>query len=503
MGNKAIVITLVLLLAASFLPHIHAGSKTITVPTDYPDIQSAIDHASTGDVITVQRGEYSGFKVSKSVIIIGTGPGEVIVYGKVSVSADNVKICSMKIVLRDPSGGLDSAVQVFGKNTVLTNVVIDSEGSGIQIGNLNYWEGDLSIEDSSITAGKSKLSPIPAGIWGVCSSLTVYEVNVTVANGFGIIGCKNTDIHKSNVSSLRIGVKIGAGTIKGSWISSQSEDGVEVAGTRITIESNHISGSIGVDLQDSSLAENVIKGNTIVDTSIGIRLAGRSNIIQGNIISGNHAIELYGDNNKIIGNLLMGGRGIHGLNGHGNEVAYNAIYMTGSVGIYMSKSTFDNVIYGNAFWHCYNYEAADESGGNSWYIENEIMRLGNYWSYHEGPDADNDGIIDVPYHVATTTDKEILDKYPLVSPPEIPWSLISMLISTTTGTTTTQPTEAPTETSAPNTGTPSTSLPYNTTSIVSSLTQQPIDYSTYVVLGVATIAVAVFVSLLLRRRAHR
>ncbi len=94
---------------------------------------------------------------------------------------------------------------------------------------------------------------------------------------------------------------------------------------------------------------NIVKDNYIAGVDLGIRLVGRSNIIQGNTISGDHAIELYGDSNKIIGNLLMGGRGVHALNGRGNEIVYNAIYVTGKVGIYMSEATSDNVIYGNAF----------------------------------------------------------------------------------------------------------------------------------------------------------
>ncbi len=487
MENKAIVAVLVALLAASMSPSlITEGSRTIVVPNDYQDIQSAIDHASAGDTIIVLPGEYSGFNASKSVIIIGAGPEEVIVNGKVSISADNVKIGSMKIVLRNPSSGLNSAIEVFGKNAALTNVVIDSEGSGIQIGNLAYSEGDLRIENSSITAGKSELSPVPAGIWGVCKSLMVYSVNVTVANGFGIIGCTNTDIYKSNVSSLNIGVKIGAGTIKNSWISSQFKEGVMVTGVESRIEGNHIVGSIGVNIDATSC---VIKGNNIVGANVGVRLVGKFNVIQGNAISGNYAIELYGDGNKIIGNLLMGGRGVHGLNGHGNEIVCNAIYMTGSVGIYMSSSTSDNLIYGNAFWRCYNFEAADESGGNSWYIENETMRLGNYWSHHKGPDANNDGIIDVPYHIATTTDKEILDMYPLVNPPEISWLLISGLI----GTTMTQPTE----TSSPSTGTPSP--PYNTTYSTPSPTQLLTDYSAYIITGMIVVAIAALIGIFKRR----
>lgn len=42
--------------------------------------------------------------------------------------------------------------------------------------------------------------------------------------------------------------------------------------------------------------------------------------------------------------------------------------------------------------------------------------MGNYWYDHTEPDKDNDGIVDIPYVIATTLDVQILDKYPLTKP---------------------------------------------------------------------------------------
>jgi hypothetical protein len=53
---------------------LHAGpvlAATITVPGDYPDVQTAIDNASPGDTIVVQGGSWETITIDKALAIIG------------------------------------------------------------------------------------------------------------------------------------------------------------------------------------------------------------------------------------------------------------------------------------------------------------------------------------------------------------------------------------------------------------------------------------------------
>ena len=439
-----LIILLVFLMSLIILQTPVVRSSTITVPTDYPDIQSAIDHASSGDTIVVLQGSYGGFRVNKALEIVGEGPDKVIVDGTVYILVDNVTIKSMKIVLKNPSSGLASGVVTLAKGTVLANIVIESDASGIQVGDMNHYDANVILKEIVVVAGRVDYSPKPAGVWGACSSLEIRFSSISTENGLGVVACSNQNIYSSNISSKLSAVKIGSGVLKNSRISSKTDIGVVADRANAVIESNIITGAIGVDIPSGS-GENKVFANVISGGQIGVRLVGSRNTVSNNTISGERAVELYGSNNIITYNNFTGGRGIHGLNGAGNIIAFNIIFKTGSVGIYMSSFTRSNLIYGNTFWYCYNYNAADESGGNQWYFENRSVRIGNYWYDHTSPDANSDGIVDIPYNIPTTTDLTIVDKYPLAKPLISP--LQQYAPTTTSFSTTTTPFQTITTTS--------------------------------------------------------
>jgi nitrous oxidase accessory protein NosD len=206
--------------------------------------------------------------------------------------------------------------------------------------------------------------------------------------------------------------------------------GIYLDGTHHVVNNNIINGKIGINLRGREIT---IENNVIESSETGVLIVSHNNmIIRNKILSTGHAIDLSGDRNNVISNVLTGGRGVHANGAYGNIIIYNLINMTGSVGVYLSKYTGDNLIYGNTFWYCYNYEAADESGRNQWYLENTTHKIGNYWSYNKEPDKDGDGIIDTPYHIPTTTGIEIVDKYPLAKPLTSPYQQPSTTYTSTT-----------------------------------------------------------------------
>ncbi|WP_434730821.1 NosD domain-containing protein [Thermogladius sp. KZ2Tp1] len=427
---------LVLILLLLSMPVVARGS-TIRVPGDYGSIQAALDHASMGDVILVSRGSYKGFTVSKSVTVIGESNETVVVYGGVVVSANGVKLGNLKIVLDESTGG-SVAVLVKGLDAVLTNIVVESYKYGVQVGSADSKASAL-IEYSSIRSGRE-------AVYGYCTSLSLFYNTVVSESAAAVAYCGRMDVEFNRVASEGVGVAVGGALSEGNIARGNevnitgSAAGILVDGKSHLIEGNRVLNG-GIDVRGS---QSVIERNQVTTPGNGVNLVGDGNVVEANTVSaGGHAIELYGSGNLILNNTLSGGRGVHGSNGRGNSIAFNLINRTGNVGVYMSKYTSQNTIYGNTFWLCYNYEAADESGGNTWY--NETIRMGNYWSNNKAPDLDGDGITDQPYPIPTTTGIEILDKYPLARPLVAPEQ-------TTTTATTTKPTQT-TPTTPPSTST--------------------------------------------------
>ncbi|MEM3253659.1 MAG: NosD domain-containing protein [Fervidicoccaceae archaeon] len=478
-----------------------SGAKSIVVPRDYQDIQSAINAASDGDIITVMAGTYSGFKVTKTLTIFGESNSTVVIKGQIEIYANNSKVGSMKVVLERPSSGLDSAIKVLASNVLLESMVVESTASGIQLGDMDHGWASASVEHCSITAGRENLTPKPGGIWGACSMLGLYYSSVSVYNGsIGVGGCRSTQIMFSNIRSYDgTGVKMSSGELRNSTVSSATT-AVLLTGRDAVVMGSRISGDIGIDIPAGSIANSVEKSE-IAGASSGIRLTGSENILRENIISGGQfAVELRGSNNYIVLNVLSGGRGVNALNGYGNTIALNFINRTGHIGVYMSKSTGNNTIFGNVFWYCYNYCAADESGGNSWYIANETTKMGNYWYNHVSPDSNKDGIVDSPYAIATTTGKDILDLYPLASPPSQVLGVFSGT-STTTITTTTTTITSYTVTTATNTFPTKTTATGSEISSASTSAQGGGGYGNIVIASVAAVLLlSVMLLAVMRRR---
>jgi len=425
---------------------IPAHSKTITVPVDFDTIQKAIDNASPNDVIVVKSRSYSGFTVTKSLVIMGEGNQSTIVNGRIQVNADNVVIQSLQVVLTNPQSVFDTAITLYGMNISLLNIIVDSEAGGVKTGDMSHYNVSVYIGESTIISGR--VVGNSPGIGGACDSISIVKSNITAVNGLAVSGCHYTQIEYSSISSyngdgVRIGGLTGTGEVVNSTIIA-SGTAIAIGGSDSVVRYSFIQGSTGIVINSGSNA--YIENNTIAGDT-GISLIGEASLISGNIISASgHAIDLSGSGNIISYNVLGGGRGIHARSGDSNRIFFNFLNMTGWIGIYMSPYTQNNLIYGNTFWYCYNYNAADESGKNQWYLEEGDSRIGNYWYDHTGPDSDHDGIVDTPYLIATTLGTQVVDKYPLTQPLFLGKIQVSPTTSTMTSTSTTAPTTTTQET---------------------------------------------------------
>jgi len=89
-------------------------------------------------------------------------------------------------------------------------------------------------------------------------------------------------------------------------------------------------------------------------------------------------------------------------------------YYSGS-GIYLDKDCKNNYIHHNNFYvdlgDLGEIISGEKSSGNYWY--DDMSKEGNYWIGYDGSDSNGDGIIDTPYDVPGTNDKDL---YPLKNP---------------------------------------------------------------------------------------
>lgn len=104
MKNKPVLaLMLIVVLSISLVSRVQsvkASSKTITVPDDYPTIESAITNANDGDIIFVKKGVYvENPVVNKSISLVGEDRASTVidVTAGLKVEKDNVTISGFTI----------------------------------------------------------------------------------------------------------------------------------------------------------------------------------------------------------------------------------------------------------------------------------------------------------------------------------------------------------------------------------------------------------------------
>lgn len=271
-------------------------------------------------------------------------------------------------------------VVLNGNSVVCNGLVIGSPNNVVHSLVINGFAGCPSPFGSGITiSGPQASANIVTGCFvGLDASGTAI-----IANGHGI----NTDSGAANnriggASSAERNV-ISGNLIRGVTLSSNNnfvsgnfigtdvtgtvaigngeQDGVEVNGTSNLIERNIISGNrsgvmllgTGNTVRENFLGTDVTGTIALANTSLGAQVHGDSNIIAGNLVSGNalDGIGFFSAHNNVAqanrigtdvnGNLSLGnGRfGVHissGPNGpvsNGNRVEDNVIAGNGSVGV--------------------------------------------------------------------------------------------------------------------------------------------------------------------------
>lgn len=356
MNHKSLLFAMLCLAAISLLPFADAA---LIVVRPGESIQSAVNGAAAGDVISVQSGVYKeSLNISKPLFLEGAGrpqidsgaigcavllyAGGAGIYGfdikttrrtGIYVASDNNTIKNNTI-----SGCLDGVrLEGSAKNRILFND-INNNTNGIV---LFVSEGNIisnnSIRNNSINEESD------CGIALACSKDNLIQ---------------NNDLRDNGDSSLSLRSSVN-NTIIANRFSSNDWFGISLTefsnNNRIERNSANDNRDSGIHLDSSR--ENIIRNNSATDNSRGVYLTYNSN---DNLLQDN--------------NLSFNEKGLHLASHSSNNTIENNTAKENGYGIYISFSCGWNLLFSNHLLDN-GYNAYDLGQSNSW----DNGRTGNYY----------------------------------------------------------------------------------------------------------------------------
>lgn len=333
------------------------------------DLQSLIDAAEPGTVISLENAVYRGnVMVDRSITIDGHGVATI------------------------DAGGAGNGFEVIAPDVTLRGLTIRNTGDSLDRENA----GVSAREAPRLTVLDCTFEDVLFGVFARQSPGSTISGNH--------IGAKDLDPGRRG-DAIRVwethGSVITANVVDGGrdsvmWYS----DDLLVAGNSFT------NGRYGLHFMYShgaTIRDNVLEGN-----SVGAFLMYSKNLtFTGNFVGGSHGPSGYGlgmkevDGAQIADNHFVGNRiGVYfdyspisfDVTHHftGNLVAYN------EVGLMFLPNVERNVFSRNAFVENRDQVAISSGGeftGNEWTLDG----VGNHWDDFGGYDSDGDGIGDIPY----------------------------------------------------------------------------------------------------------
>jgi parallel beta-helix repeat protein len=365
------------------------SSNVITVPDDYPTIDSAIENAMDGDTILLKRGTHQGplnktLVINKSITLKGEG-------------SENT------IINFDPPM---VPMAIFTYNYMGYTYPLKIQADNVEISDLtlNTLGGAISVEGQAIELINNRIN----------TSITVNGIYVKISGNIFHSVTLYGSYHElfNNTLSGVVQSRTSYSTIAANEIIGSSVYGqIIIEGNSNIIYGNRINTNDGVGITLRLNANETIVAKNYITGCVGIRMEWASNsLISANTIKDSNytAIDLlHGNNNILSGNHVEN-------TWKGIKVGYDQSDISRKGG----PKADNNIIFHNNFISN-SQQGLDWNwlGTNHWDSGGE----GNYWSDYNGSDWNFDGIGDSAYileeaksHYAETT--RGIDHHPLMAP---------------------------------------------------------------------------------------
>lgn len=209
-------------------------------------------------------------------------------------------------------------------------------------------------------------------------------------NGINLGGRTEVTVKNISVEGFYRGIFLNESnnnTVTGSFTNNHTGILVLNSSSNILTGNTASNNATGIYLHNGCTA-NTVAGNTTLNNTAGIVLRNSSNnTLSGNTTSYNQfGIQVFGTNSIYSDGLFSRHNTLRD-----NTVSYNDPY-----GLVLGFDSSDSTIFNNNFIENYLQISVDASStGNLFNMDKPTG--GNYWSDHMDPDANGDGIVDVPY----------------------------------------------------------------------------------------------------------
>ncbi len=320
-------------------------------------------------------------------------------------------------------------------NTLSGNTIFNNNGYGVDLDSSrnNTLIGNTFIHDGLVAWHSYNNTVENNTVNGRALVYLENQINVVVENAGQVIAInsENITVRNSNLSYTDTGVeflKVRNSKVENCTISNNNRGVHLLDSSNNIITANTISDNeYGVDLKNSK--NNFILDNTISKNRDGVDLYDSSNnTLSGNIISNNNRYGVYlfdSSNNTLSGNPIFNNRyGVYLEYSHNNTLTANTI-SNNNKGVDLDYSS-NNLIYNNLFNNSENV-VIWTTNNNSWNtslhagmnILDGSLIGGNAWLKPDGSgfgetctDADNNGICDSAYTLASGNVDNLPLKYP-------------------------------------------------------------------------------------------
>jgi nitrous oxidase accessory protein NosD len=237
---------------------------------------------------------------------------------------------------------------------------------------------------------------------------------VEIANTSALDNDMNGMVITTRTKTLIYGNRLNGNGKYGMVIRDAPNNGVKIV--KNNMDRNGLSGFYMADYYNDYLLDN---NSFSYNHEFGIFLPGGSHEITHNEIIGNggDGIRMPSGNNEVMWNniSLNGGNGLD-IRGGSNYIHNNSIALNSDYGIFIDRYLQENRLMDNYLISNSGPlgQVLDLNGNNFW----DDGKRGNFWSDHQSPDADENGIVDDPL---VLPGPNVVDRYPQVMvnhPPE-------------------------------------------------------------------------------------